>query len=143
VEELRRQSKLRNLQTREEVIDCLCGILAGMMVPNEGLKLGTKPSVILMVGVNGSGKTTSIAKLAQKLKDAGEHDPAGPLRHLPRRAADPALDLGRPRGAEIVTARAPNADPASVAHDACQRALSRHADVMISTPRAGCTSSRT
>ena len=48
------------------------GILAGMMVPNEGLKLGTKPSVILMVGVNGVGKTTSIGKLGQKLTAQGK-----------------------------------------------------------------------
>ena len=71
IEELRKQSKLQNLQTKEAVIDCLAKILAEKMAPNNGLQLDTKPSVILMVGVNGVGKTTSIGKIGAKLSIQG------------------------------------------------------------------------
>ena len=78
------------------------------------------PSVYLIAGVNGSGKTTSIAKLRTTPERPGQDDPA-------RRPADTfrcrrrsAFDLGRRAGCEIVKG-APGADPASVAHDACQR----------------------
>ena len=72
IEELRKQSKLQNLQTKEAVIDCLAKILADKMAPNCGLQLNTKPSVILMVGVNGVGKTTSIGKIGAKLSAEGK-----------------------------------------------------------------------
>ena len=72
IEELRKQSKLQNLQTKEAVIDCLAKILADKMAPNNGLQLNTKPSVILMVGVNGVGKTTSIGKIGAKLTAEGK-----------------------------------------------------------------------
>ena len=53
-----------------------------------------KPTVYLIAGVNGSGKTTSIAKLAQRLKDEGQIDPPRRLRHLPRRRRRPARRSG-------------------------------------------------
>jgi len=130
VEELRRQSKLRNLQTREEVIDCLCGILAGMMVPNEGLKLGTKPSVILMVGVNGVGKTTSIGKLGQKLTAQGKKVLFAAADTFRAAAADQLSIWADRCGADLVR-HSEGADPAAVIFDACTAAKARHADVMI------------
>ena len=72
VEDLRKQAKLQNLQTREQVVDCLCNILAGKMTANRGLQLSGKPAVILVVGVNGVGKTTTIGKLGQKLTAEGK-----------------------------------------------------------------------
>ena len=67
--------------------------------PNAGdlARASTNPTVILVAGVNGSGKTTSIAKLAQRLKDEGHSILLGRLRHLPRRRRRPARHLGRPR----------------------------------------------
>jgi fused signal recognition particle receptor len=89
-----------------------------------------KPSVYLIAGVNGSGKTTSIAKLAQRLKDQGRTILLGACDTFRAAAADQlAIWAGR-AGCEIVRG-APNADPASVAHDACQRALARNVDVLI------------
>ena len=56
-----------------------------------------RPQVILVIGVNGSGKTTTIAKLAHLLHGAGLRRDAGRRRHVPRRGDRPAPDLGRPR----------------------------------------------
>ena len=89
-----------------------------------------KPSVYLIAGVNGSGKTTSIAKLAQRLKDEGKTILLAACDTFRAAAADQlAIWAGR-AGCEIVRG-APGADPASVAHDACQRALARGVDVLI------------
>lgn len=89
-----------------------------------------KPTVYLIAGVNGSGKTTSIAKLAQRLKDQGNSILLGACDTFRAAAADQlAIWAGR-AGCEIVRG-APGADPASVAHDACQRALARGVDVLM------------
>jgi fused signal recognition particle receptor len=89
-----------------------------------------RPTVYLIAGVNGSGKTTSIAKLAQRLKDEGKTILLGACDTFRAAAADQlAIWAGR-AGCEIVRG-APGADPASVAHDACQRALARNVDILI------------
>jgi fused signal recognition particle receptor len=95
------------------------------------LTVATKPpSVYLLAGVNGSGKTTSIAKLAQRLKDGGDTILLAACDTF-RAAATDQLSIWAGRaGCEIVKG-APGADPASVAHDACQRALARKTDVLI------------
>jgi fused signal recognition particle receptor len=88
------------------------------------------PSVYLIAGVNGSGKTTSIAKLAQHLKDQGKTILLAACDTFRAAAADQLSIWAARAGCEIVKG-APGADPASVAHDACQRALARHVDVLI------------
>jgi fused signal recognition particle receptor len=89
-----------------------------------------RPSVYLIAGVNGSGKTTSIAKLAQRLKDEGRTILLGACDTFRAAAADQLAIWADRAGCEIVRG-APGADPASVAHDACQRALARNVDVLI------------
>jgi fused signal recognition particle receptor len=88
------------------------------------------PTVILVAGVNGSGKTTSIAKLAQRLKDQGRSILLGACDTFRAAAADQLTVWAHRAGAEIVKG-APGSDPASVAHDACQRAMARGIDVLI------------
>ena len=88
------------------------------------------PTVYLIAGVNGSGKTTSIAKLAQYLKDQGNTILLAACDTFRAAAADQLSVWAGRAGCEIVKG-APGADPASVAHDACQRALARHIDVLI------------
>jgi fused signal recognition particle receptor len=88
------------------------------------------PSVYLVAGVNGSGKTTSIAKLAQKLKDQGSTILLAACDTFRAAAADQLSIWADRAGCEIVMG-APGADPASVAHDACQRALARNIGVLI------------
>ena len=65
VEQLRTVVKERKLRTAEEIHDALKDILVDMLnVGDTSLKLGTRPSVVLVIGVNGVGKTTTIGKLA-------------------------------------------------------------------------------
>jgi fused signal recognition particle receptor len=89
-----------------------------------------KPSVYLIAGINGSGKTTTIAKLAQRLKDQGNTILLAACDTFRAAAADQLAVWAGRAGCEIVRG-APGADPASVAHDACQRALARGVDVLI------------
>ncbi len=89
-----------------------------------------KPTVYLIAGVNGSGKTTSIAKLAQHLKDEGKTILLAACDTFRAAAADQLGVWASRSGADLVRG-APGADPASVAHDACDRALAREIDVLI------------
>jgi fused signal recognition particle receptor len=89
-----------------------------------------KPTVILIAGVNGSGKTTSIAKLAKRLKDDGNKVMVTACDTF-RAAAVEQLTIWSQRiGCDIVKAQS-GSDPASVAHDACEKAKARGFDVMI------------
>jgi fused signal recognition particle receptor len=86
--------------------------------------------VILVAGVNGSGKTTSIAKLAKNLKDDGRKVIVAACDTF-RAAAVEQLTIWSERiGCDIVKAQS-GSDPASVAHDACEKAKARGFDVMI------------
>jgi len=98
--------------------------------PGTLLTASRRPSVYLIAGVNGSGKTTSIAKLAQHLKDEGKTILLAACDTFRAAAADQLSIWAARAGCEIVKG-APGADPASVAHDACQRALARNIDVLI------------
>jgi fused signal recognition particle receptor len=88
------------------------------------------PTVILVAGVNGSGKTTSIAKLAQHLKDERKTILLAACDTFRAAAADQLAIWAQRSGSELVRGNA-GADPASVAHDACERALARGVDVLI------------
>ena len=88
------------------------------------------PTVYLIAGVNGSGKTTSIAKLAQRLKDEGKSIVLAACDTFRAAAADQLTIWADRAGVDIVKG-APGADPASVAHDACDRALARRVDILI------------
>ncbi len=90
----------------------------------------TGPTVVLVAGVNGSGKTTSIAKLANRLKSDGKKVLVAACDTF-RAAAVEQLTIWSERiGCEIVK-NAPGTDPASVAHDACEKAKARGFDVVI------------
>jgi len=90
----------------------------------------SRPTVYLIAGVNGSGKTTSIAKLAQHLKDEGRTILLAACDTFRAAAAD-QLGIWAGRAGSDIVKGAPGADPASVAHDACDRALARQVDVLI------------
>ena len=90
----------------------------------------TGPTVIMVAGVNGVGKTTSIAKLATLFRNEGKEVVLAASDTF-RAAAVEQLELWSRRvGVEIVKNQR-GADPASVAHDACDRAIARNADVVI------------
>ena len=130
IDELRKQSKLQNLQTKEEVIDCLAKILADKMAPNDGLRLDTKPSVILMVGVNGGGKTTSIGKIGAKLTAQGKKVLFAAADTFRAAAADQLSIWAQRAGADIVR-HSEGADPSAVIFDALTAAKARGVDVVI------------
>jgi fused signal recognition particle receptor len=117
----------------ETLIDFVKAELKALLTdprPGELAKAPHKPTVILVAGVNGSGKTTSIAKLAQRLKDEGNTILLGACDTFRAAAADQLAIWAQRSGSDIVRGN-PGADPASVAHDACDRALARGVDVLI------------
>ena len=131
VEELRQKVKTDKIKTPDEIKQALTDILAGMLdLGLSGLKLSTKPSIILVIGVNGVGKTTTIGKLALRFKNEGKKVLlcAGDTF---RAAAGEQLSIWAQRtGADIVR-RDEGADPASVIFDGINAAKARGADIII------------
>lgn len=130
VDELRDRARLKNLQDEESIKQELCDILVGKMKPNNGLCLETKPSVILVVGVNGVGKTTSIGKLGQKLTGDGKKVLFAAADTFRAAAADQLSIWAQRCGADIVR-HAEGADPSAVIFDAITAAKARGCDVVI------------
>ena len=108
------------LEARQDVSDlseALAEEIAALFGPPPSLALSTRPSVILVVGVNGTGKTTTIGKLAQKLREHGRSVTVGAADTF-RAAAEEQLEVWAKRaGAQFVGGER-GADPASVAYDA-------------------------
>ena len=92
---------------------------------------GAMPFVILMVGVNGSGKTTTIGKLTAKLQGRGQIGAAGCRRYLPRRRHRTAPGLGPAHRAPRSSTRPTGADASGLAFDAVTRAQDDGTDVLI------------
>ena len=90
-----------------------------------------KPYVVLVVGVNGSGKTTSIAKLAHRFQNLGKKVILGAGDTFRAAAADQLEIWAQRNGADIVRQNKDNADPAAVAFDTCAAAVARDCDVAI------------
>ena len=90
-----------------------------------------RPFVILAVGVNGTGKTTTVGKLAHRLEGRGPYRAARRRRHVPRRGRRAAQGMGRARAACPSSPRIPGADPAAVVHDALVAARARNIDVVL------------
>ncbi len=117
----------------QDLINLVKGELKALLVdprPGALAVASSRPTVYLVAGINGSGKTTSIAKLAQRLKDEGKTILLAACDTFRAAAADQLTIWAERSGSDIVRG-APNADPASVAHDACDRALARQVDVLI------------
>jgi fused signal recognition particle receptor len=99
--------------------------------PEGGLKFqATGPTVVMIAGVNGSGKTTSIAKLALRLKADGKKVLVAACDTF-RAAAVEQLSVWCERIGVDITKQQQGSDPAAVAHDACERAKARGYDVLI------------
>jgi len=99
-------------------------------IPSKPLNADSMPQVILVVGVNGSGKTTSIAKLAYGLTSQGKRVILAAADTFRPAAIDQLRYWGEKIGAEVI-AHQPGSDPGAVAFDAIQAAHSRHAQVAI------------
>ena len=130
-EELRQQMVAERLSGQEAIKDCLRRILAEkLQVGDQSLNLSTKPSVILVIGVNGVGKTTSIGKLADRLRRQGKRVLlcAGDTF---RAAAADQLEIWAGRAQCELIRQHEGADPSAVLFDALQAAKARHVDVVI------------
>jgi fused signal recognition particle receptor len=136
IEGLRNEAREQRLREQGDLVEYLKRDLSARLAhDNAGdVWLESKdqptPFVILMVGVNGSGKTTSIAKLAYHFKEAGKHVILGAADTFRAAAIDQLQLWGERVGVDVVSHQ-PGGDPGAVAFDAFQAARARGADVLI------------
>ena len=130
IEELREEIKEGRLKEKEQVISTLQTILARMIGEGEALKLETKPSVILVIGVNGVGKTTSIGKISNQLRKQGKKVVVAAADTF-RAAAIDQLAVWCERAKVDLIRQNEGSDPAAVVFDACHAAKNKNADVLI------------
>ena len=131
VVQLRKRVSQKLLTRADEVKDALRDILAEKLdVGDTALHADTQPSVVLIIGVNGVGKTTSIGKLAARLKSEGKKVLlcAGDTF---RAAAADQLEIWANRAGVDIVRQHEGADPGAVLFDALQAAKARHADVVL------------
>ena len=131
VAQLRKRVSQKLMTRADEVKDALRDILAEKLdVGDPAMDLSTRPSVVLIIGVNGVGKTTSIGKLAARLKSEGRKVLlcAGDTF---RAAAADQLEIWANRAGVDIVRQHEGADPGAVLFDALQAAKARHADVVL------------
>ena len=130
IEELREQIKDGRLKEKDQVMGALQSILERMIGEGEPLKLDTVPSVILVIGVNGVGKTTSIGKIANRLRREGKKVIVAAADTF-RAAAIDQLAVWCERAKVDLVRQNEGSDPAAVVFDACHAAKNKNADVLI------------
>ena len=130
LERLRDRVKSERMTDGEEVKNALKEILADMVGEGSPLKLDTKPSVLLIIGVNGVGKTTSIGKISAQLKAEGKKVVVAAADTF-RAAAIDQLAVWCDRAQVELICQSEGSDPAAVVFDAVSAAKSRNADVLI------------
>ena len=130
IEKLREQIKDGRLKEQDQVMDALKGILREMIGEGEPLKLDTQPSVVLVIGVNGAGKTTSIGKISNILRNSGKKVVVAAADTFRAAAIDQLAVWCERSGVEIVKQNE-GSDPAAVVYDAANYAKSHKADVLI------------
>ncbi len=131
VEALRERVKSQKLREEEEVHGALMDILTEMLDQGStALNLATKPAVILVIGVNGVGKTTTIGKMANQLAEEGKRVLLCAADTFRAAAADQLEIWANRAGVELVRQHE-GADPASVVYDGISAAKARNVDVII------------
>ncbi len=130
IERLRDEVKSGRLKERDQVIDTLKSILEEMIGEGEPLDLSGNPTVILVIGVNGAGKTTSIGKISNRLIQSGKKVVVAAADTFRAAAIDQLAVWCERSGAEIVKQNE-GSDPAAVVFDAISYTKRRGADVLI------------
>ena len=130
LDELREKVKDERLSDPEDIKEALHSILKETIGEHEPLRINTKPSVILVIGVNGVGKTTSIGKISAILKDEGKKVVVAAADTF-RAAAAEQLEVWCNRSGVDIVKQAAGADPAAVVFDAINAVKSRKGDVLI------------
>ena len=131
IDELRTKIKKEKTQNEEGVKIALKEIIKEILdIGNSELKLDTTPSIILVVGVNGVGKTTSIGKIANNLVKQGKKVVVAAADTF-RAAAVEQLEIWAKRSGSIIVKKDEGSDPASVVYDAIRKTNEINADVLI------------
>lgn len=130
IDRLREAIKDGRLKEKEQVMDALKAILTDMIGEGEGLDLTTTPSVVLVIGVNGAGKTTSIGKISNRLIRQGKKVVVAAADTFRAAAIDQLAVWCERSGAELVRQNE-GSDPAAVVFDAAAYAKRKGADVLI------------
>ena len=130
IEKLRDDIKEEKIKDADEVRAFLKNTLKEMIGEGEPLKLETKPSVILVIGVNGAGKTTSIGKISNKLRQDGKKVVVAAADTFRAAAIDQLAVWCERSGVDLVK-QSEGSDPAAVVYDAISYAKNKGADVLI------------
>ena len=129
-DELRDRVKIDKITEPEEIHSLLCDITADLLRGNQELNISTKPSVILVIGVNGVGKTTTIGKLANDLRNRGKRVTLAAADTFRAAAIDQLQIWAERSGADIIKQNE-GSDPAAVVFDAISSAKAKGSDVII------------
>ena len=130
VAEVEKRAKLRKTTTASELRDLLREVLTDNMLDNQPLDVSGKPAVILVIGVNGVGKTTSIGKLAARYVSEGKKVMLSAADTFRAAAADQLEIWAKRAGADIVPP-GEGADPAAVVFASISAAKARGSDIII------------
>jgi fused signal recognition particle receptor len=130
IDELRDRVKDGRLKDKEDVIKALRSVIEEMIGDGEPLKLDSTPSVVLVIGVNGAGKTTSIGKISNNLVASGKKVVVAAADTF-RAAAIDQLGVWCERSGADMVKQHEGADPAAVVYDAIGYAKNKKADVLI------------
>ncbi len=128
---LRERVRVERIGTAEDALRALKDEMLQLLnARDRSLNLDAKPSVVVVVGVNGSGKTTTLGKFAHRLKGEGL-TPLVAAADTFRAAAIDQMRVWADRSGTEVIAHQPGADPGAVVYDAIQAAVARRADVLL------------
>jgi hypothetical protein len=134
LDEMRARNRRKAAPAAELLLDTAVGLMRTVEAPL-AIDRARKPFVILAVGVNGTGKTTTVGKLAQRLKSRGSSVLLAAADTFRAAAVEQLQEWGRRAGVPVV-AQAPGADPAAVVHDALVAARARNVDVVLAAALA-------
>jgi fused signal recognition particle receptor len=130
IEMLRERIKDDRLKSRDDTEVAIREIISDMIGEGEPLNLSTTPSVILVIGVNGAGKTTSIGKISNRLRQEGKKVVVAAADTFRAAAIDQLAEWCKRANVELVK-QTEGSDPAAVVYDAANFARNRGADVLI------------
>ena len=129
-DKLRDKVKHQRVTEPEQIKKMLSEVIAETLEMDNSLNISTKPSLILVIGVNGVGKTTTIGKMAKRFKDEGKSVILGAADTF-RAAAAEQLNIWAERVGVPIVKHGEGADPAAVVFDTISSAKARHSDVII------------
>jgi fused signal recognition particle receptor len=130
ISSLKRKVAQHGLTRADKLRRAVKGELRALLLPTPLIEWSTQPSVILMVGVNGSGKTTTVAKLGSRFKKEGKAVVFGAADTFRAAAIDQLRVWGERLRIDVI-AGAPDSDSGAVAYNAVQAGLARKADIVL------------